>query len=206
MKRFVVLVLVLATLVGCARERVFVVPKGELPNDIFPEGGKEPTEKDRRITLYMFDGNRLTPVTRVGSSKLPEADLALRSLMCGVTSEEKRAGLTTALGSPVELLGVTVKDRVARVDFNAAFSSREPEVLLKQAAQVVYTMTELDSLDAVGFYSERKNLAVPDQDLKAHAEPVVRSRYTDFGPRSTLAGSDFEGPLPLGARLSCRDE
>jgi hypothetical protein len=205
-KRLVALIVLLVSMAGCAGNGVHIVPSKELPNDVYSGAGGAPTVKDRRVTLFMFDGNRLTPVLRKGPSKLPNADLAFLSLLCGPTAEEKAGGLTTALeGVETVTAGVSVgSDRVASVDLGDEASIDTPDLLLRRAAQIVYTLTELETIDSVAFFLNTRRISVPDQDNVAHSEPVARARYARFGPRTTLEKPEFEGALPLDSKGECR--
>ena len=189
---------------ACSRGGAHVVAPVDLPREIYPEGKKAPREVDRNVVLYFYKGGRLEPVLRSGQSKLTEADLALRSLMCGPTAEEREAGLASALPAPSSLNGVTLKGSVARVDFDENFSGGSPDAVVRRVAQVVFTMSEVGGVRSVAFYVNRKPFDVPDQTGQSRSGGVAKARYSSLGPRTSLASPAFEGALPLTPRLDCR--
>jgi len=183
---------------SCADSGVHVVSRADLPSEVYPEGARTPRPSEAaRVTVYMLDGNRLAPVSRVGRSNLPLPELVLRALLSGPTQDELAKGLATALPPPVELAGVSVTDGVANVDFNSAFETPTKDELLRRVAQVVYTLSELDSIDAVAFFTDGHRYTVLDQNNDTVSDPVAQGRYSRFSPRNALGGPVSTGPLRI---------
>ncbi len=202
MKR-VIAVALLCLAVACADRAVHVVQRNDLPADLYPEGVRTPRPTERAtVTVFMLDGNRLAAVTRTGRSDMPLPELVLRALLSGPSTEELAKGLSTALPAPVELTGVTMNNGVAEVDFNASFESTMREELLRRVAQVVYTLSELDVVDAVRFYTNGQLYTVPDQNAEGHTDAVAQGRYSRFAPRNPLGEPVSSSPL----RIDVRDE
>jgi hypothetical protein len=203
MKRVIVAVLVLSLAVACADRAVHVVRPADLPADLYPQGARTPRPSETStVTVFMLDGNRLAPVTRTGRSDMPLPELVLRALLSGPSTDELAKGLSTALPAPVELTGVTMNTGVAEVDFNAAFESTMREELLRRVAQVVYTLSELDEVDAVRFYTNGQLYTIPDQNGEGHTDAVAQGRYSRFAPRNPLGEPVSSAPL----RIDVRDE
>ena len=203
MRRRVLAVVVLCLAVSCADRNVHIVSRNDLPVDLYPQGASTPRPTETStVTVFMLDGNRLAAVTRTGRSDMPLPELVLRALLSGPSSDELAKGLATALPAPVELTGVTMNNGVAEVDFNAAFESTMREELLRRVAQVVYTLSELDEVDAVRFYTNGQLYTVPDQNGEPHTDAVAQGRYSRFAPRNPLGEPVSSAPL----RVDVRDE
>lgn len=195
-------VLLLCLAAACAERGVHVVDRNDLPAGLYPEGAgtPRPAATEATVTIFMMDGNRVAPVTRTGRSDMQRPELVLRALLSGPTEDELSKGLSTSLPSPVELSGVTVNEGVAEVDFNGAFETGMREELLRRIAQVVYTLSELDEVDAVRFYTNGQLYTVPDQNGDLHTDPVAQGRYSRFGPRNPLGEAAGTGPLRIDVR------
>lgn len=201
MKRTVVLLL-LCLAGACAERGVHVVSRDDLPAGLYPEGARTPppAATEATVTIFMMDGNRVAPVTRTGRSDMPRPELVLRALLSGPTTDELAKGLSTSLPAPIELNGVTLNEGVAEVDLNPAFESGMREELLRRVAQVVYTLSELDEVDAVRFFTNGQLYTVPDQNGELHTDAVAQGRYSRFGPRNPLGEAVGSGPLRIDVR------
>ena len=67
------------------------------------------------------------------------------------------------------------------VDVTRTFSSVSGDEQLQELAQVVWTATEFDEVDAVRFASEGEALEVP-RDLGLSDDPVDRDDYASLAP------------------------
>lgn len=198
MTRTAVAIVAFLLLGACASSEVHRIdPADYNAADKYIAGGGSPdASQSERVTLYMVAGNHLMPVARTGRSQLPRPELVVRALLSGPTRNELGMGFSTAIPAAVELSGVTVQNGIAAVDFNSAFSAPGDEYLLR-LAQVVYTLSQLDGVEAVLFYTEHHQLLVPDQNHQQHSDPVSKARYSRFGPRDPFAAPASKGPLRL---------
>ncbi len=202
MKR-VAAIVVLFLGVACADRGVHLVSANDLPADLYEEGARTPRPTETAtVTVFMMDGNRVAPVTRTGRSDMPRPELVLRALLSGPTPDELAKGLSTALPAPVELTGVSMNAGVAEVDFNTAFEVETAmrAELLRRVAQVVYTLSELDEVDAVRFYTNGQLYTVPDQNGEPHTDAVAQGRYSRFAPRNPLGEPVGSGSLRIDVR------
>ena len=146
----IVLLLLIMSAAGCDLFR------RESPQDELPESNddSEETLANMRKTVFYFVNERglLVPVTR----DIPWVEgigrAAVESL---VDSEELRAelaekGLKAPLPEDTKVLGMTIRDGLAKVDFNSNFLET-PDILTEQNAinAVVYTLTEFPTVDEV---------------------------------------------------------
>jgi hypothetical protein len=77
---------------------------------------------------------------------------AVDLLLEGPTAPEREANLTTSITPGADLLAVSIDDGVAVVNFDETFTSEEtPAIAVGSLAQVVFTLTQFDSIDGVVF-------------------------------------------------------
>ena len=77
----------------------------------------------------------------------------LRSLLAGLNSAEMNDNLLTLIPGGSELKGVTIKNGIAFLDFNMAFTTNNigREGYIYQLRQIIYTSTEFPTVDKVQF-------------------------------------------------------
>jgi hypothetical protein len=99
------------------------------------------------------------------------AHLALRSLLAGLSDDEIAAGLFTAVPACTELLGVDVADGIATVDLSSEFEEAGGSLAeTLRLAQVVYTLTQFETIDGVSFRLECE----PVELFGGHGVPLAR--------------------------------
>ena len=127
-------------------------PKPENPKPVTVPAG-------RKTTLYFVsigsDGsvNRKSIVRELPKSDSPLTD-AIKALLAGPLPGE--GGLRNLIPSGSKLIGASVKDGVATLNFNDAFEFNNVGVegYLAQLMQVVYTATEFSTVKSVQFLIE----------------------------------------------------
>jgi spore germination protein GerM len=83
------------------------------------------------------------------------ARFALNRLLDGLSDEEAAAGLFTAVPAGTELLGMHIEDGIATVDLSSAFEQGSGSLAESlRLAQVVYTLTQFDTIEGVSFRLE----------------------------------------------------
>ncbi len=137
------------------------------------------------ITVYFLDeSGRAAPVTRTtGESGVARA--AVAALIDGPNRSESAAGLSTAFPADSLVLGIRVEDGTAYVDMSLEFAGGGGSAsVLGRLAQLVYTLTEFDSIDRV-------RLLLDGEQIETFSgEGVDVSR--------PLARDDFTGAVPIG--------
>jgi len=118
----------------------------------------EPTQEKRirqSVLYYIRVSSAGAPVlqsitrdVRYNDSPLTDT---LRSLLLALPDREAKAGLVTLIPSGTELLGVTVRNGTAFIDFNDRFrfNSLGAEGFRAELQQVVYTATQFPSVERV---------------------------------------------------------
>lgn len=162
-----------------------------------PAPGGEPTEspstespspspsppKPRKTTFEVwFTKDGLLSVTyRARPEASQEGTDALDELLAGPTTEERGNGVGTEIPADTEWMNLLVDDEVATVDLNEAFVSEEtPAAAVARLAQVVYTLTQYESIGAVVFQVDGRPLT----NLGGYELDGAQRR------------EDFEGQLP----------
>jgi spore germination protein GerM len=141
------------------------------------------------VSLYWVSaGENALGVKRTIPYTKAVATATLRELIAGPTSAEKTTwpAISTAIPSGTRLLGVTVADGVAKVDFSREFESGGGTFsMTARLAQVVYTLDQFPTVDAVEFYIEGERVEV------FSGEGLILE-----GPQRM---KDFEDALPIDA-------
>lgn len=141
-----------------------------------------------QVVLWFLEGGRLVPVERSAPEQEPQTALDL--LAEGPTAAEAAEGLTTAISrQPLTVVDGTqddADDGVLTVEVTPAFTGVAGADQLAEVAQVVWTVTGFEGVDAVRFSSDGGTLEVPT-DAGLGDRPVDRS---DFASLALPAGED----------------
>src|SRR5690554_1942924 len=140
---------------------------------------------EANITVYFVDETgRAVPVERT-TSQTGVARAAVEALIAGPNRSEAAAGLSTLFPADSLLLGIRVEDGTAYVDMSLEFAGGGGSAsVLGRLAQLVYTLTEFDSIDRV-------RLLLDGEQIETFSgEGVDVSR--------PLARDDFTGAVPIG--------
>lgn len=137
-----------------------------------------------QVTLWFLRGERLEAVTRSAPDSSPGT--ALELLAEGPLPDDGDPGLGTAV-VPDSLAGIEGPDEddVLTVDVTRAFSIAGDDQL-REVAQVVWTATEFDGVEAVRFTSEDEPVEVPT-DAGLTDQPVDRDDYASLAPAADPA-------------------
>ena len=126
---------------------------------------------------------------------------ALEALLAGPDGVEAGAGLATAIPGGVELLGVDISGGTATVDLSSDFGSGGGSLSMQlRVAQVVFTLTQFDSVDEVDVHLDGEAVdgiggeGVPSEDL-------TRADFEDLTPlilvESPVPGETVSSPVRL---------
>ena len=95
---------------------------------------------------YLFVTHRTEPFTPAVGTRTLEA------LFDGPNETETAAAVGTVINPGTRLLGLHIRDGVATVNLDATFTAEAtPAVAVGSLSQVVYTLTQFDSIDGVMF-------------------------------------------------------
>ena len=152
---------------------------GETTTTSLPPGEEFPV-------YFFFDGfpvepgPYLAPVARSGAGEIGDA---LTALLSGVTGSESEMGLSSAIPEGTTLLGVGVANGIASIDLSGEFESGGGSLsVLGRVAQVVYTATWFEDINAVEFLIEGVPVDVLTGEGLIVDRPQTRSDYLDLLP------------------------
>jgi hypothetical protein len=174
-----------------------------LPPTTIPATTTVPEAGD--IPVYFFfagypidPGPWVIPVARPG---VADIETALAALLDGVSAAESDMGLSSTIPEGTRLLGVEVEDGVAAIDLSGEFESGGGSLsILGRVAQLVYTATRFDGVDAVVFLIEGTRVDVLGGEGLILEDPQTREGYRDL-----LPGILLEEPIwgqAIGGQMS----
>ncbi len=135
----------------------------------------------REVTIYFPDsmGEKLLPV-KLNITGEATAKETIKQLLAGPGEKERAAGMIKPFPKGVKLLGITVKDKVAKVDFSGELTEKfqggsTGELML--VGSLVNTLTAMPEIEKVQILVEGKEI----ESLSGHldlTEPL--ERFKDF--------------------------
>lgn len=120
--------------------------------------GEQPATTPETLTVRLYwvsAGENALGVERTVPYTKAVATAAMRELLAGPTAAEKATwpAISSAIPAGTKLLGITVSGGVAKVDLSGEFASGGGTFsVTARLAQVVYTLTDFPTIDAVEFY------------------------------------------------------
>jgi spore germination protein GerM len=175
------------------------------PSTTLPEGSTTTpgettvtTVGERTVTVYFIqDGEYAKAVTRTVPGTLDVAANAIEALIAGPTAAETEDGLGTAIPLDTLLLGIDIADGVATVDLSSEFEQGGGSfAMFSRLGQVVYTLTEFDTIDRVVFWLDGQPVTVFSGEGILLDGPVDRSDYESALPLTSPAEMWGQGDLP----------
>lgn len=141
------------------------------------------------VTLYWVSaGENALGVKRTVPYTKAVATATMKELIAGPTAAELKTwpAISSAIPAGTKLLGISVSGGVAKVDLSREFESGGGTFgVTARLAQVVYTLEQFPTVDAVEFYIEGKRVEV------FSSEGIMLD-----GPQRL---DDFDGLLPIDA-------
>ncbi len=112
--------------------------------------------KSRKSVLYFINVDdsgtiSLVPITRTVYYKDSPLTKTMQSLLSGLSASELNRGLISLIPEGTKLLGISIKDSIAYIDFNEMlkFNSFGEEGLKASLKQIVFTSTEFSTVKGV---------------------------------------------------------
>jgi spore germination protein GerM len=121
------------------------------------------------------------------------ARAAFESLLSGPSQDEAAASVFTAVPADTELLGLEIDDGIATVDLSSEYERGAGSATDLRLAQVVYTLTQFETVDAVTFRIDGEAVELFGDHGIMLGRPQRRTDYKMFLP-ANLA----EDPAVLG--------
>jgi hypothetical protein len=151
-----------------------------------------PLPSPDNLRVYFLREEKVGPVARPMSGDSVAAE-ALGHLLTGPTEAEQQLGFSTTIPEGTEALGVTITDKVATVDLSEEFTSGGGSLsMMGRVAQVVFTLTQFPTIEAVSFEVNGEPLTVLGGEGLMLDAPQTRADWEDLTPAILV-----ESPLPF---------
>ncbi len=154
------------------------------------------------VSLYFLRGETLGVAhRRVPLSGAPATE-AMNALLGGPNRREKAAGLGTTIPKGATLNGITIEERVARVDLSEEFAGGGGTLSMQaRIAQVVYTLTQFSTVKSVEFLLDGEPVEALGGEGVVIDEPQRRSDWKDLLPaifvESPAVGDKVGSPVTV---------
>lgn len=167
----------------------------------------------RGVTVYFLlaaleddeGGPFLVPVYRSGTSTDDPAMQAVGLLLAGPTAGETDGipALSTAIPLATRVLGVSVENGVATVDFDGRYDDGGGSFsMFARLAQVIYTLTAIDGIDSVRFAIEGELVTVFSSEGIELDRPQTREDYYNQLPPIFVDAPAWGEPVPSPIQVS----
>lgn len=145
------------------------------------------------LTIYFLDEETLVPVEVTVTATEAVARAAMTELLKG--PEAAGAGeYGSVIPAGTRLLDIAVEDGVATVDLSSEFGSGGGSVSMgARVAQVVYTLTEFDTVEAVSFWMDGEPVEALGGEGLIVDEPQTRADWAQFAPRGDTSATTAPG-------------
>ena len=146
------------------------------------------------VDVYFVQGNGYATAVVTAIPATPQvATGAIEALISGPTQAQVEAGLSSSVPTDTRLLGLTIEDGLARVDFSGEFEAGGGTFsMTARLAQVVYTLTAFATVDEVEFLLEGTPVTVFSSEGLVLDGPVTRDDYLAALPMSAVVSGVAE--------------
>jgi len=140
--------------------------------------------EQRFVDIFLIkDSSYAVAVTRAVPATPDVAGNAMRALIGGPTDQELDEGLSSAVPVDTLLLGIVIEDGLATIDLGREFESGGGSfAMLGRLAQVVYTLTQFPTVNAVQFKLDGQAVTVFSGEGILLENPVTRGDYASILP------------------------
>ena len=167
----------------------------------------EPGGETVNVLVYFLSGEKLATAERTLAATQAVARAAMDALCGGPNDYERAAGLTGSVPEGTEVLGINVKDKVATVDLSGEYASGGGSLsMMTRVAQVVYTLTQFDTIRAVRFHLDGEPVEAIGGEGIIVDSPQRRADWEDFEPVIFVerpgVGATIENPVVVSGRAT----
>lgn len=147
------------------------------------ESATPDAQSTREVEVWFTSGEHLFLATRSIDQTPAVGRAAMQALLARPSDFEANAGVETALPPGLELRGLTISEGVATVDLSEGFGSGTGSTgEFLQVAQVVYTLTQFDTVRGVLFEVEGEPLEMTPGHGILLSGPQTRRDWRDLLP------------------------
>jgi hypothetical protein len=135
------------------------------------------------VSVYLTQGEKIGVARRTVPATTAVAAAAMTELLAGPNEAERAAGLGTAIPTGTDLIDVAVAGGVATVDLGGAYDDGGGTLGMSlRLAQVVYTLTQFPTVDAVRFRIDGAPVTVFSGEGIDISSPRSREDYEGVTP------------------------
>lgn len=154
------------------------------------------------LAVYFLRGEKVGVAHRRVPKTQAVGRAALEQLLQGPTAAEQDAGLQSEIPPGTELLGLSIEGGIATVDLSGAYASGGGSLtMFTRLAQVVYTLTQFPTVDAVAFELDGKPVETFSSEGIVLDHPQTRADYEDVTPailvETPAVGDTVSSPIRL---------
>ncbi len=154
------------------------------------------------VAAYHLRDGKIVPVRRTVERTPAVARASLDALLDGPTTEERAAGLASAIPADTALLDLSVADGVATVDLSGAFDDGGGSASMSgRVAQIVATLTRFPTIERVAFRLDGEATDTIGGEGVVVDPPIGRRAIEDQTPQilveSPLPGDEVSSPIRL---------
>ena len=143
------------------------------------------------VSVYFIRAEKVGPARRPAVAATP-ARSAVEALLAGPSAADGNAGLTTAIPTGTQLLGLDIASGTATVDLSGSFGSGGGSLSMQErVAQLVYTLTQFPTVQQVSFHIDGKPATSLGGEGLIIDTPQTRAAWESATPAILL-----ESPLP----------
>ncbi|GAB4251982.1 MAG: hypothetical protein Kow00129_12870 [Thermoleophilia bacterium] len=160
--------------------------------------------EELKLTVYFPRGDKIGAAARVVPYTRQTAEAAIEELLQGPTQTEiEQADMSTSIPEGTTLLGLDVDaDGTATIDLSKEFASGGGTLsMTMRLAQVVFTLTQFPTVDAVSFRLDGEPVTVFGGEGILLEEPVGRAYFEDVTPailvENPAVGEVISSPVHL---------
>ena len=157
------------------------LPSDPMPGDADTEG--RPGEPAQPVVeVFLVRANRLN--VRERQVAVRTLDAAVRELFEGPTRDDAAAGIRSAIPPGAVLRAARIAGTVATLDVSSPFLDVTGEEQILAVAQVVFTATALEGIEAIRLLVGSEPVEVPRGDGTLAPVPVSPADYPALAPAS----------------------
>jgi germination protein M len=153
--------------------------------------------------VWFTRGEHLFAVTRRGPETEGVGAEAVRILLDGPRAAESQAGVSSAIPAGTRFLGLEIIESTATVDLSSEYESGGGSAsMFARLAQVVYTLTEFDTVKDVRFKLDGQPVDVFSGEGIVLEEPVGRREYSELMPPILVETPSFNARISTPFEVS----
>jgi len=155
-----------------------------------------------QLSVYFTMNEKVAATHRQVPYTKEVAKAAMEELLKGPNAEEKEVGMFTTIPADTLFLGLAVNDKIATVDLSKEYESGGGTLSMSlRLAQVVYTLTQFPTIDAVQFKLDGEPVEVFGGEGLILDHPGSRADYEELTPaimvESPTVGDTVSSPMRI---------